>query len=137
MTVVIETNILLVSVSPKSKYHWVYQYFLAKKFNLAVSTEILFEYEEILSRFMGIKVAQSVVMTIAYASNTTLISRWYCWNLINSDPDDNKFVDAFIASGADLLITEDKHFDVLKNNSFPSVQVMNLSSFYALLHSEK
>ena len=75
MTVVIDTNILLIAISPQSKYHWVYKYFLEKKFILVVSTEILLEYEEIIARFMGQIVAISVIQAISYASNTLPVSK--------------------------------------------------------------
>lgn len=135
MIVVIDTNILLVSVSPQSKYHWIYKRFLNKEYQLAVSTEILLEYEEIIERFMGKDVAQSVVKAIAYAPNTVLVTRWYSWNLISSDPDDNKFVDAFIACGADYIITEDKHFEVVKNFPFPPVKIISLSAFSEIINN--
>ena len=75
MTVVIDTNILLVAISPQSKYHWGYKYFFEKKFILVVSTEILLEYEEIIARFMGQIVAISVIQAISYASNTLPVSK--------------------------------------------------------------
>jgi len=36
-------------------------------------------------------------------------------------PDDNKFVDCYIASGAHYLITHDSHFSILKSVAFPKV----------------
>jgi predicted nucleic acid-binding protein len=85
----IDTNILLVAVSPKSAKHWVYRAFLDKKYNLVVSTEIFLEYEEILGSFMSRKVAETTVKTIAAASNSILVNRWYVWNLMYNDYDDN------------------------------------------------
>lgn len=137
MIVVIDTNILLVSISPQSKHHWIYKQFLNKEFKLVVSTEILLEYEEIIERFMGKPVAQSVVHAIAYAPNTVLVTRWFCWNLISIDADDNKFVDAFIASGADFIVTEDKHFDVLKDIPFPPTKILSLSGFAEFFNNVK
>ena len=75
MTVVIDTNILLIAISSQTKYHWVYKYFLEKKFILVVSTEILLEYIEIITRFMGQIVAISVIQAISYASNTLPVSK--------------------------------------------------------------
>jgi uncharacterized protein len=46
---VIDTNVLLVSVSAKSKYHWLYQAILQKKIAIAFSNDILTEYEEVIS----------------------------------------------------------------------------------------
>ncbi len=124
MIILLDTNILLVSVSSRSAKHWVYKEFLAKKYELVVSTEIFLEYEEILGRFMNHQVAETTTKAIAAAKNTILITKWYNWNLIEADPDDNKFVDAYIASGADYIVTEDSHFDILKTVRFPPVKVI-------------
>jgi putative PIN family toxin of toxin-antitoxin system len=134
MIVVIDTNILIVSVSPQSKHHWIYKRFLNKEFKLGVSTEILLEYEEIIGRFMGKDVAQSVVKAIAYAPNSILVTRWFSWNLITADPDDNKFVDASIACGASCIVTDDKHFETLQYIPFPPVKIISLSTFGELIN---
>lgn len=47
----------------------------------------------------------------------------------NTDPDDNKFVDCAICGGAELIVSNDKHFDVLKAIDFPYVKVMRLQEF--------
>nr|MCU0340582.1 nucleotide-binding protein [Spirosomataceae bacterium] len=62
-----------------------------------------------------------------------LITRFYRWNLIKSDPDDNPFVDVAIASGAYAVVTFDRHFKVLKSIPFPKVQVITLDEFMAVL----
>ena len=54
MRVVIDTNILLVSISKHSEFRWVFDGFLNEAFTLCVTTEIMAEYEEILERIMGI-----------------------------------------------------------------------------------
>ncbi len=135
MIVLPDTNILLVSVSPQSTKHWVYRKFLDKEYNLVVSTEIFLEYEEILSSYMNQKVATTTTQAILKARNTILISKWYVWNLIHADPDDNKFVDAAIASGANYIVTEDSHFDVLKSIPFPCVNVISLEEFKNLFEA--
>jgi putative PIN family toxin of toxin-antitoxin system len=133
MIVVVDTNILLVSISPRSSTHWLYRSFLDKKYYLAVSNEIIVEYQEIIGRFMNEKVAEAITNAVTFASNTILISKWYNWNLMYVDPDDNKFVDAYVASAADYLVTEDNHFKMLKTVSFPSVKVVSLLEFKDLV----
>ncbi|EHQ26817.1 hypothetical protein [Mucilaginibacter paludis] len=46
LTVVIDTNVLLVSISSRSKYPWLYQELLKAKLRIALTDEILLEYEE-------------------------------------------------------------------------------------------
>ncbi|RZJ58302.1 MAG: PIN domain-containing protein [Hymenobacter sp.] len=48
---------------------------------------------------------------------------------MEADPDDNKFVDVAIAANADLLITNDKHFDILKQIEFPRVSIISFQLF--------
>ena len=43
------------------------------------------------------------------------------FNLITSDPDDNKFVDCAICGQAEYLVSNDKHFKVLNDIQFPSI----------------
>jgi predicted nucleic acid-binding protein len=67
------------------------------------------------------------------SENVTLQEPFYKWNLIENDPDDNKFVDLAIACGADYLITEDKHFQPLKKLEFPKLQIRRLSEFKKII----
>ena len=53
---------------------------------------------------------------------------YFRWNLI-SDPDDNKFVDCYIASGAHYLISHDTHFSVLKSITFPKINIVRIEEF--------
>ncbi|WP_394354870.1 PIN domain-containing protein [Hymenobacter armeniacus] len=53
----------------------------------------------------------------------------YNWQLITADGDDNKFVDVAIAAGAEFLVTNDRHFQVLQAIEFPLVPVISLAGF--------
>ena len=55
------------------------------------------------------------------------------WNLINNDPDDNKFVDCAINAGADYIVTQDKHFNILKNIDFPPTNVIGIDDFLEIV----
>ena len=49
------------------------------------------------------------------------------------DPDDNKFVDIAISSNSTYLVTNDHHFDVLKQLDFPSVNIVSLKEFQIVM----
>lgn len=66
-------------------------------------------------------------------SNVEYITQYFKWRLIETDPDDNKFVDCAIAANAEYLATEDNHFQVLKKISFPKIQVINFDELKAIL----
>jgi uncharacterized protein len=127
--VVIDTNILLVSISPRSAYRWVFDAFLNESYILCVTTDILMEYEEILSREMGSELASVILQIIEEAVNVEFITKYFQWNLIEADPDDNKFADCAIAGNAKFLVTQDRHFNILKTIDFPKVEVINVETF--------
>lgn len=110
LNVVLDTNVFLVSISSRSKYHWIFQDLLNRKYNLSVTTEILAEYEEIIGEKLSHVVAAETIRTLVFLPNVRKIQPSFRWNLIPQDPDDNKFVDCFVAAGADVLVTQDRHF---------------------------
>ena len=130
---VLNTNALLVSISDRSSFYWLYRGMIDGEFEVAVSTEILNEYAEIISRRWHADVANDVLRTLLELPNVILITPFFRMNLITEDADDNKFVDCAFAAGADYLITNDRHFDVLNGYNFPRIQVMTLQAMAALV----
>jgi putative PIN family toxin of toxin-antitoxin system len=133
LKVVIDTNILLVSISSKSKYHWIFEKLLNDEFDLFVTNEVLMEYEEIISSKYNSRLAKNVIRTLLLLPNVHQATIYYNWNLIENDADDNKFVDCAVNSNSHVLVTNDKHFDVLKNLDFPKLMVVNISAFEGIL----
>jgi predicted nucleic acid-binding protein len=87
------------------------------------------EYEEMLARFYKGQIAGNILNFIFYSLNTLLITPYFQWNLISVDPDDNKFVDCALNAGADFIVTNDKHFNILKDIAFPKVNVIDIDTF--------
>ena len=58
----------------------------------------------------------------------SFVTPYYHFHLIDSDKDDNKFVDCAVAANA-ILVTEDSHFNVLREVGFPRVELLNLKDF--------
>lgn len=131
--IVMDTNVLLVSVSSKSKYHWIFQSLIKGHFVQVVTNDILFEYEEVIARKFNNLVAENVITTLLLLPNVIHQQVFFNWNLIEADPDDNKFVDAYVAGNADLLLTNDRHFEVLKQVDFPPVSVVTVHGFRRLI----
>lgn len=119
MRVVIDTNILLVSVSDRSPYHLIFKSFIEGKYSIYITTEILDEYAEILSEYSSQFLAKNTLEVIENSINTIFIIRYFAFGLIKIDPDDNKFADCAIASNANFIVTNDRHFNVLKEIPFP------------------
>lgn len=70
-----------------------------------------------------------IIDAILNRSNTCHIEVFYHFELITADNDDNKFVDCAIKANAKFIVSNDKHFDVLKNIPFPQVNVIDIDSF--------
>lgn len=93
MRVVLDTHALFVSISRRSPHHPIFQAFEEKQYDLLVTTDILLEYEEVIGEEMNATIASNVTKGIREAPNVLHIHKYYFWNLITVDPDDNKFVD--------------------------------------------
>ena len=128
--IVLDTNCLLQSLSRRSSYYKVWEDFILGKYTLCVSTEILAEYEEIIASHISPLAANIVIEAILRANNVMRVDAHYRFDLIVADPDDNKFVDCAVVSNADYIVTEDKHFNVLKDITFPKIEVKKLQEFY-------
>jgi len=129
LRVVIDTNVLLVSISSRSKLHWIYQALIEERYQLLVSSAILLEYEELIARNMGRHTAEAVMGLLEEAVAVERIDPRYNWHLIKADPDDDKFVDCAISGRADYIVTYDRHFETLMNVDFPRVNVVSPQVF--------
>ena len=89
MKVVIDTNLLLRSISSKSSSHWLYLGILEGRFSLCVSTDILNEYAEIIEwGFRRVEIADAVLESIVNSAHIIQTEIYFFWSLIRSDPDD-------------------------------------------------
>ncbi len=133
--VVIDTNVLRKTIKRTNDEFFIYQAFESELFEWVVSTEVLNEYEEKLIEFYSVKTANLILEILCNANNVIFAEPYFRWNIISDDPDDNKFADLAIATGADCLVTFDKHFNVFKKLSFPKLEVLRPKQFQKLLLS--
>ena len=136
MKVVIDTNVLLVLISSQSPYHWLYKAVIEKKIDVYLTTDILHEYEEKIAEHWSVEVARTVVRTFTELSSVHLITTYFRFQLIINDADDNKFADCAFAADVDFLITNDKHFNILKETGFPKIKTIRLEEFESFLIEE-
>ena len=73
--------------------------------------------------------AKYIINAIVSSPYTQFVNVYFDFNLIELDPDDNKFVDCAIAAHAKCIITNDRHYDILKEIDFPKVYVVNLIDY--------
>lgn len=136
MKVVLDTNCLLQIVFPKSCYKEIWVSLLAQEYTICLTSEIMLEYREILERRFGSATfAEEVMELIASLPNVEHINPAYRFNLITSDPDDNKFVDCAVTAGATYIVSNDRHFRELERYDFPKVDVRTLAQFLDIVRT--
>lgn len=135
MRVVLDTNVLLISLPLKSKYRPIFDSLRAGEFELIVSNDILLEYHEKISEKTSPEIAENVIKLILSLENCTLQSTFFEWGLMHNDEDDNKYTDCALVTNADHLVSEDRHFNILKDIDFPKLSVIRADDFLALLQS--
>ena len=106
----------------KQPFHAILRALLDGRLALAVSTEILLEYEEVIVKLSGAErwrdVATLLELLAQLHGNFCQIEPQYRFSVVADDPDDNKFCDCAIAAGADFVVTEDRHFAALKSAGY-------------------
>lgn len=94
---------------------------------------MLNEYAEVIADDLSPKVSENVLSALETLPNVIPVNKYYFWNLITTDPDDNKFVDCAVAGGANYIVTDDKHFKVLKTIPFPKIEVLSSDEFLEVI----
>ncbi len=135
MRIVLDTNVLLTSLLKTSKYRPIFDPLISNKFSMVMSHDILQEYMEIIEQKTTPDIAKNVGELLINLNNVEFIDVYYNWRLIESDYDDNKFIDCAIAGNVKFVVSNDKHFNILKNIMFPKVEVIRSDQF--LIELEK
>ena len=127
--VVIDTNIFITTIGTKSPNRWIFDKIRTGEFELCVSNEILWEYEEILTQNTNEIVARNVIDFLLINPFVHFVDVFFSWQLIKADPEDNKFIDCSVSSDAYCIVTNDRHFNEAKKIDFPPVTIMSLDEF--------
>ena len=127
--IVLDTNCLLQILGARSRYHFLFTQFLAGSYTLCLSTEILFEYEEILSQKASPSAADLFLKVISRSRNVERKDPYFRLDIVKQDYDDNKFVDCAFVCQADYIVTDDAHFSDAANSPFPLFRVIGLDEF--------
>ena len=127
--IVLDTNCLLQALPSKSPFHKVWTEVLDGQISLCVNTDILEEYEEVLARKATPEIARNIVDAIVNLTTTTMQNTYVHFELLPADSDDNKFVDCAVASDAEYIVTNDKHFNPLKKIPWPKIEIIKITEF--------
>ena len=122
MRVCLDTNSLLPLFGARSQFADLRNQLLTGELELAVSTEILLEYEEVVTRVSGrerwLQIALLLERLDALHGSIYRTDSTFRFRVITGDPDDNKFVDCAIAARAEFVVTDDQHFSALASSGY-------------------
>ena len=119
LRVVLDTNALLRSISRKSVYKIVIDNLHKNTYQLYITNDILLEYEEKITEFFSKETAELIIGALLLLNNVHKTDVHFNLQLIDSDPDDNKFVNCAFAANAHYLVSDDRHFNILSAVQFP------------------
>jgi predicted nucleic acid-binding protein len=83
------------------------------------NAEIILEYEEIFHRFWCPDVINNLLGLFELSYDFKQVQIYGNWRLVRNDDDNNKFIDTFIATRANVLVSNDSSITTLKNNNLP------------------
>jgi uncharacterized protein len=121
MIVCIDTNSIVQLFGKRSPYRAIVLELTRGRIELAVSSAILLEYEEVAAALYGPEFAKEVMGFLslaAAAGSVRLVDPSFHFHIISADPDDNIFVDCAITAEANHIITEDRHFEALRGAGY-------------------
>jgi len=136
MRIVLDTSSLLVVIGRTSDYRPIFDAFLSGEIKLLITTEILNEYIEKLEEKTNAIVAGNIADLFLRSPDVERIDVHFKWAIITKDADDNKFVDCALNGQADFLVTDDRHFNILKRIGFPPVNIIRTKEFLTKLKGE-
>ncbi len=76
MTAVIDCNILVMCLTSRSPYHTIYKSLVSGKFDLAVTTEIVLEYQEIIEQKYGTATANAFIALLNELPNVHFVTAY-------------------------------------------------------------
>ena len=133
MRIILDTNALLISIGKKSQYRPIFDALLQEKYTLIISNDILLEYAEIIEFKANALVADNIIELLLSKPNVEKNEIYFKWELLKIDNDDNKFVDTAIVGNVDYIVTNDKHFNPLKEIEFPRVEAIKIDDFLEII----
>ncbi len=128
LKVVIDTNVFISSFFggiPRE----IIKYWKSGKITLCLSQEIIEEYIEVLNR-LGLqdkKEIQKLTKLFAESYNSIFTATTPNLNIVEDDPDDNKFIECAVALDSKIIISGDKHLKNIKK--YIDINIMSPKGF--------
>lgn len=136
LKIVLDTNVLLRSISRRSAFAIILDKLYENVYELYISNDIQLEYEEKITDIFSKETAELIIGALSLLDNVKKIDVHFHLNLIAADVDDNKFSDCAFSGNVHYLVTDDKHFNTLKTVPFPAINVISIEDFKELLSTK-
>ncbi len=122
MIVCLDTNTMVQALARHHPFNPILEAWVQGCFTLAVSTPILLEYQEVLTRLGGAarwqKFSRLLDLAELTETNVLRVNPAFRFRVVVADLDDNIFTDCAITANADYLVTEDHHFSPLADSGY-------------------
>ena len=102
------------------------------KIKLCLTQEIVEEYLEVLNR-LGLKDEKEInklIHLFAEGFNSIFTTKTPSLNIVEDDPDDNKFIECAVALNSKIIISGDKHLKDIKK--YIDIEIMSPREFLSL-----
>ena len=132
LKVIIDTNVFITIFKKNGKNRWMFDKIISGEWILCISNDIFWEYWEILIEKTTPAIAENIINFIIAHPYIKLVENYFHLNLIDIDKDDNKFCDTFFTTNAVYLISNDKHFNILKEIEFPKIPVFTTQQIFTI-----
>jgi len=129
---VYDTNVLVSALNGQGPPFLAIQAVYKEKVRLITSPEILFEFEEVLTRPKFPYTREHIKDILALTINISeVVHPKATVNIVKDDPDDNKIIEAAMAGKADYIVTGDKHLLALKR--VKGIEIVSPREFIIML----
>lgn len=132
LKVVVDTNVFISSFFggiPRE----IINYWKKGEITLCLSQEIIEEYIEVLNR-LGLKEKneiQSLTKLFAEGYNSIFTTKTPNIEVVEDDPDDNKFIECAVALDSKIIISGDRHLKNLKK--YIDIEIMSPKKFIEIM----
>ncbi|HLC64790.1 MAG TPA: putative toxin-antitoxin system toxin component, PIN family [Candidatus Nanoarchaeia archaeon] len=131
MKVVLDTNIFISGIHWSGGSEKILRAWFSGKFILVISPEIISEITETLASFRVPMEKEDIAWwKKALINKSLLVAPSFKVDVVKSDPDDNKFIEAALSGNADYIITQDKHLLDIKN--YEGIAILPPNEFLAI-----
>jgi uncharacterized protein len=135
LKVVVDTNVFISSFFggiPRE----IINYWKKGKITLCLSQEVIEEYIEVLNR-LGLKEKNeihSLTKLFAEGYNSIFAAKTPNIEVVEDDPDDNKFIECAVALDSKIIISGDKHLKNLRK--YIDIEIMSPKEFIEIMTKE-